>query len=91
MLGEVRAQVALLCACVLTLAITPPGAQLLGSATVAVAVVAIAGLVTSRHPAVVLTVRVMPRVPNTRARTPRLCCPVLAPRDPACPRAPGIG
>ena len=91
MLGELRGAATLpLCALLLTLAITWPSAQSLDSGTIVLLVAVAIASVAKRH-VTAPTVSAAPSGQPARTSAPRLCCPVLAPDDPACPRAPGIG
>ena len=90
MLGELRAMATLLCAALLTLAMTLPSALSLASGTVVLLVAVAIASVATRYVASAPTVSVAPSGQPARTRAPRLCCPVLAPVDPAWTRAPGI-
>ena len=91
MLGELRGAATQLCALLLTLAIMLPSAQSLANATVVLLVAVAIASVAARHVPAPPTVSVAPSLQRAWTRAPRLCCPVLVPDDPACPRAPGIG
>ena len=91
MLGELRGAATQLCALLLTVAIMVPSARTLADATVVLLVAVAVASVATRHVTAPPPVSVAPSGQFARTRAPRLCCPVLVPDDPACPRAPGIG
>lgn len=96
MTGELRSRLVPLGTVVLTLAVSVSGAPV-STGEYAAAALLLAVAFAAAVAAVALHVRV---VPSARidvvalaqwGRSRRLYCPVVTPRDPACPRAPGIG